>query len=382
MCPGNCKEVFGGRKGGNPQMKILLTLPRMDSGGVETHIDYLARGFLKEGLQVVLVCKEGRKVKDLKKAGVIFRALDVASQSILTLPHRIKKMEKIIEEEKVDLVHAHSRVPAWIGYYAARRKGVPFITTAHGQYSLHLGSKVMALGTRVIAVSDTVAGYLQKGWNIPGEKFQIIPEGIDPAQFILPSAEGEKVRQELGIGKDDMVIGTVGRMTSVKGHRYLIEAFSLLEEDCKLLLVGDGRKRAELGKLAIKLDIRDRVIFAGDREDVPRFLGAMDIYVQSSLAEGLGLAALEAMAAGLPVILTRCGGLADQVRAEQEALLVPPGESCAMAKAIKNLIMNEELRRKLSSGGRELVRARFSPEVMINETIKVYREVLQGKGGI
>lgn len=362
-------------------MKILLTLPRMNSGGVETHIDYLVRGFLKEGLQVVLVCKEGRKLKDLKEEGVIFRALDVASQSILTLPSRIRKMKRIIEEEKVDIVHAHSRVPAWIGFYAARRAGVPFITTAHGQYSLHPGSKVMAWGTRVIAVSETVASYLQKGWNIPGEKFDIIPEGIDLDRFTLPPAEGEKARQETGIEKEELVIGTVGRLTSVKGHRYLLEAFALLEEDCKLLLVGEGRKRVELEKLAHKLGIQDRVVFAGDRADVPRFLGAMDIYVQSSLAEGLGLAALEAMAAGLPVILTRCGGLADQVRAEQEALLVPPGESGAMAKAIKNLIMNEELRGKLSRGGRELVRARFSPEVMINETIKVYREVLQGKGG-
>ncbi len=362
-------------------MKILLTLPRMNSGGVETHIDYLARGFLKEGLQVVLVCKEGRKVKDLKKEGVIFRSLDVASQSILTLPSRIRAMEKIIGEERVDIVHAHSRVPAWIGYYAARRAGVPFITTAHSQYSLHLGSKVMVWGTRVIAVSDTVASYLQKGWNIPGEKFEIIPEGIDIDRFILPTAEGEKARQELGIEKEELVIGTVGRMTSVKGHRYLLEAISLLEEDCKLLLVGGGRKRDELEKFAHKLGVQDRVVFAGDRADVPRFLEAMDIYVQSSLAEGLGLAALEAMAAGLPVILTRCGGLADQVREKQEALLVPPGEASSIAKAIKQLILSEELREKLGSRGRELVRVGFSPEVMINETINVYREVLQEKGG-
>ena len=360
-------------------MKVLLTLPRLDSGGVETHIEYLSRGLLRAGVEVVLLSSGGYRVENLIKEGVKFYRLDVKSKNILTLPLRIRKLQRIMEKEGVDLVHAHSRVPAWIGYYAARRMDIPFLTTAHSQYSPGAGSRVMGYGQPVIAVSKTVARHMEKNFGVPPEKLVTVPEGIDVEGYRPQKGDRERVRKKLGLSEEEMIIGNVARFSTLKGHRFLIEAFARINAPGYLLLVGSGRKRKFLEGLARNLSIDRRVIFAGEQKDVVPYLAAMDIYVQSSLEEGLGLAAIEAMAAGVPVVLTRCGGLSEEVEEGREALLVPPGETAPLADRMRTLLEDSALREKIARNGRDLALRRFDIKPMLEETLKVYQRILQGK---
>lgn len=367
-------------------MRILLTLPELNSGGVESHVFDLARALKKDGHHIVVVSAGGQKVDDLKKAGVVHYQLDVKSKSLYTVLRAIRSMKKIIKNEDIQVVHAHSRVPAWIGYYAARKEKVPFLTTAHSQYSIHLGSKSMVKGERIIVVSQTVADHLHHGFQIPYEKMVHIRPAVDIQYFARGSDFRIRTREELGIKEEEMIIGNVARLTRLKGHQYLLQATAIIKDKLesdkqkskyRLLIVGDGSKKDELMGLAEELGIKDMVIFVGDRNDIPQLLAAMDIFVLSSINEGLGLSAVEAMAAKKPVVLTDCCGVAKDITDGQEGLIVPTAEPDKMASSIYQLSQQHKLRENLAKQGNSFVKNNFSISKMVEDTIILYHSLIK-----
>lgn len=366
-------------------MRILLTLPELNTGGVESHVFDLACALKEEGHHIFVVSAGGQKVAALKKAGVIHYQLDVESKSLHKVFKAIKSMKKIIKDEDIQLVHAHSRVPAWIGYYAARKAKVPFVTTAHSQYSIHLGSKSMVKGERIIVVSHAVADHLHQGFNIPYDRLVLIPPAIDINAFARGSEYRNRTREELGIKENEIVIGNVARLTEIKGHQYLLQAAGLIRDKLKsdkqrnvyrFLIVGDGNKKDELEELAEELNIKDMIIFTGERKDIPALLAAMDIFVLCSLKEGLGLSVVEAMAANKPVILTACGGLAEQITDGQEALLVPVADPYVLACKIFYLSREHELMKRLAEKGYNFAKDNFSMSKMVEDTIRFYQSII------
>lgn len=363
-------------------MKVLLALPYFSTGGVESHTEYLCRGFLNRGLKVVLVAKGGDRIPTLLKAGASFAAIDVKSNSPFTLPFRITALQRVINDTKVDLVHAHSRVPAFIGYYASRIAGIPFVTTAHSQYSPHLGSKVMGWGQQVIAVSPMVGHHLQAKLGVSPTKIKVIEEGIDLDYFAERRNFGQKIRADWQIPADYFVFGQVSRLTFLKGQDLLLKALALLqatnwrEGKWTAILVGDGSRAKHLQKLTHRLNLTDKVKFCGEQTDIASYLSAMDMFILTSTREGWGLAAMEAMAAGLPVIMTKCGGISAAVNPDQEAVILEARSVEDLAATMIGLGEDEILRQKIAKAGQEFVRDRYNLDVMIDKTLAVYESLL------
>lgn len=237
---------------------------------------------------------------------------------------------------------------------------------------------------RYIAVSRDVAARLRRSFRIPLAKIRVVHNGIDPARFrqapvlALEGGSGAPTPAlEGGSGGATArpVVLTAARLISQKGHIHLLEAAARIPE-ALFQLAGDGPERASLEAKARELGVNDRVRFLGYREDVPALLASCDLFVLPSLYEGLPLAMLEAMAAGKPVIASAIGGIDEAVVHDETGILVPPADPAALAGAIRQVLFNPPLARRLGAAGRARVERDFSAESMVQGVVRVYDEVL------
>jgi len=234
----------------------------------------------------------------------------------------------------------------------------------------------------VAAISSKVADALGEA-GVARDHLRIIPSGVDGHHFRpASSSEREAARSRLGIKQEDFLVGTVGMLEARKGHRYLIEAIAKLNRTVgeapriKFAIAGDGAMRDELANLARELGIANDTLFLGMIGDSRQLLDALDVFVFPSLKEGLGVALLEAMACGLPVVATRAGGVVDIVEDNRSGLLVAPRDSGSIADAIASLANDAPRRSQLGSGARVRVSENFSMDAMTRQTIDLYRTCL------
>jgi len=301
-----------------------------------------------------------------------------------------------LEAHPTAVLHTHFGPACYAGIAAAVQRGVPVLV-----HSIHSGltaiqqaralppvSRVLAtlrtsLPCRVFAVSQGVRrGYAALG--IRNTKFRVRYIGVP-----LGAAERARqaVRQEFGLRRDDIVVACIAFHGPIKGVDVLLRALAEMAGRCPALRVlqigGESRpgETAELQALAAELGVSQRVIWAGLRNDVPDLLAACDIYCQPSRAEGLGLAILEAMAAGLPVAATSVGGIPEAVVDEGTGLLVPPEDPPALASALQRLGDDAALRRSLGQAGRERVRENFDLRVQTARLVDDYEYCLDTMAG-
>jgi glycosyltransferase involved in cell wall biosynthesis len=199
------------------------------------------------------------------------------------------------------------------------------------------------------------------------------------------AARGDRadVRAELGVAPDAALIGAVGRLTADKGGQdVLIRAVGRVRETCpqvRLVMVGDGPLRPGLEQLTAQLGLTGTVIFTGLRSDVPRLLGALDVFVLPSEREALPVAVLEAMAAGLPLVATRVGGIPEVVEDGATGFLVPPGDVAAMHCVLERLTGDPALAARLGAAGQAHVQAHFTVQQMVRQVERLYDQLAQRK---
>jgi sugar transferase (PEP-CTERM/EpsH1 system associated) len=227
-----------------------------------------------------------------------------------------------------------------------------------------------------VTVSRDLGRWLVEDIGISGHKVMSICNGVDTERF-SPGGR-QAARAALGIGPESIVIGTVGRLDPVKDHVGLLQAFSQLAADPRALLVivGDGPTRATLAATAAGLGLGGRVRLLGERDDVPAVLTGFDIFVLSSIAEGMSNAILEAMATGLPVVATRVGGNPELVADGSSGFLVEPGSPAALADALRRYLGDPGLLARHGRAARELAQAEFSLERMVGEYGQLYGRLL------
>jgi glycosyltransferase involved in cell wall biosynthesis len=221
-----------------------------------------------------------------------------------------------------------------------------------------------------------VARYYIEELGIPAQHVHVIANGVDMDQFSVPSRES---RSGLGLSTDDVVFGVVGRLEPEKDHRTLLQAFRALIDHgrpARLLVIGDGSLRGELESCSRTLGLERNVTFLGARTDIPKVLAALDVFVLSSVHEGVPLAVIEAMGAGKPVIATDIGGLRLLVKPSINGLLVPTGNPAALEAAMRELTLNPTLRQEMGVRSRQIARDSFSVSTMINRYQEVYESVL------
>jgi glycosyltransferase involved in cell wall biosynthesis len=248
---------------------------------------------------------------------------------------------------------------------------------------LQIERVLSAITDRLIALTDAERqDHLDRDVG-KADRFAVVPSGIDRERFGLARAQGKQQPEWFGCPPDALIVGSVGWLTDIKGHKYLIEAISKLKQNfpaLHLVIVGSGDRQEALLKLAELLGLRDTVHLLGHRDDVEACLAGMDLFVLPSLNEGMGRALVEAMAAGLPVIASRVGGIPAVISHEQTGLLVPPGNADALADAIRRLLDRPDWARQLGLAAGRSVDSRYGSRSMVRVIESIFAEALSARG--
>jgi len=373
---------------------VLQIIPKLETGGAERTTVDMAAALKAAGWRALVVSEGGRMVPELETAGGEHLHLPAASKSPLTILANAVRLKRIITEQKVALVHARSRAPAWSALLAARLAGVPFVTTYHGIYragnaAKRLYNSVMVKGDAVIANSEWTAERIRADYGrVP--RLAVIPRGVDLEVFDPAAVAPERVgslREQWGAQNSDLVVLLPGRLTRWKGQGVLIEALATLKRAGRLphlvvVLAGDAQGRdsyaAELRHAVSEAGLKEVVALPGHVSDMAAAYLAADIVVSASTKpEPFGRVPVEAGAMGRPVIATDHGGARETVIGEVSGLLIPPSDAAALAGALERLIaLGPEGRAAMGAKGRAQVRERFTRARMCADTIALYRELL------
>ncbi len=233
----------------------------------------------------------------------------------------------------------------------------------------------------VIAISEGVKRVLVQG-GLDSARVPVVPSGIDFSVY-KTDLPRNYLHKECGFEPGDYLVGIVAQLEDHKGHRYLIDAANILKaktRKVKIVVVGEGSLRMELTKQAQTLNVKDLVYFMGFRDDIPRILASLDLFVLSSHLEGLGSSIMDAMACRLPVVATRTGGIPELVKNGETGLLVPPRNPEALAEAILTLYRDRRQAARLAQAGCDFVHKHFSAEAMADKTVAVYDKLAAAKG--
>ncbi len=277
-------------------------------------------------------------------------------------PANIGAIEALIQTHRIDIVHLHGYSAANFGRIAARRQGIKNVVHEHAILKLqphqYLADWLLRQKTdAAIAVSPAVREFMIHGRHVPAEKIQVIGNGIDTAQFEEPSSDKiARMKQKYGIPSEKKIIGTLTRFRAEKGNRYLIEAMPEIHEahpEVVCVLFGEGPLRAELEKLATDLHVQQQVLFPGFVSDIYNAYYMFDVIVIPSVSEGFGLALVEAMAAGRPVVASQVGGMKDIIEDGKTGLFVPPADAGAIAQAVNRYFDDDTMAAHISASARE-----------------------------
>ena len=314
-------------------LKVLQLLPALNSGGVERGTLEIARALVTAGHESVVLSKGGRMVEQLQHEGSRHLARDLGRKSPATFL-QYRALRRLFEAERFDIVHARSRLPAWVAWLAWR--GMPagarphFVTTVHGMHSVSRYSAIMCAGERVIAVSDTVRDYIRTHYppsrwpHLADERITVIPRGIDPAEFprdYQPSDEWlVRFHAEFPQIAGRKVLTLPGRLTRLKGHHDFISLVARLVGEgldvAGLIVGGEDPKRPGYAK-EIRARVQaeglgERIVFTGHRSDVREIYAVSDCVLSlSSTPESFGRTVLEPLAMGRPVVGYAHGGVAE-----------------------------------------------------------------------
>lgn len=371
----------------NPKPTICQVLHTLTVGGAEVLADRLARR-LADRYRFVFAC--------LDEQGLLGRNLAEAGFTVAVLGRRpgvdlrcMAALWKFWKEQGVDLVHAHQYTPFFYAM-AARRLGrrPPVLFTEHGRFwpdyprrkRMLFNRLVLRRRDRVVGVGEAVRRALITNEGIPADRASVIYNGVD---FHLADAADDRaaVRQELGIGPETLLVLQIARLDYLKDHATAIRAIERVAKsraNVRLVLVGDGPERGKIEDEIARRGVASSVQLLGLRTDVTRLLQGADIFVLSSISEGIPVTFLEAMAARLPIVSTNVGGVPEVVLPEQTGMLVPAGDDEAMAESLLRLADDAPLRERLGLCGRERVEQFFSQEQMHAGYQACYEEMLHG----
>ncbi|HEY9080444.1 glycosyltransferase family 4 protein [Magnetovibrio sp.] len=379
-----------------PPVTILQVLPALGgSGGVERGTVEIAGCISAQGWGSLVASNGGERVYQLQRAGADHFQLPLHSKNPLTIYANISKLEKLIKEQGVDIVHARSRAPAWSAYYACQRTGTAFVTTFHGTYSVGTALKrfynsIMTRGDRVIAISKFIAGHLKQMYGAPGDKIRIIHRGVDLDSFNAGLVSAERVvklSQTWRLEDGYPVVMLPGRLTRWKGQAVFIEAIAALgRNDIRCVLVGSDQGRTgyrkELERLIEQNGLSSVVRIFDHCDDMPAAYMMADVVVSASTdPEAFGRVVIEAQALGRPVVAPDHGGACETIIEGQTGWLFPPGDKAALAEALRSaLSLDEDGRRAFAERALTSVREHFSKDAMCEKTLNVYREVLRERG--
>jgi glycosyltransferase involved in cell wall biosynthesis len=296
----------------------------------------------------------------------------------------LRDLLSLIQERQVAILHAHEFYMNTLGLAASRLTGVPLVATVHGRnyYADRLRRRLAyrligRFAGKMVTVSQNLRHFLVERTGIPPEHIRVVPNGVSVDE--APSRDKiSEIRKALELDQQTLVVGTVGRLDPVKGHRYLIDAAVSVIQRCPravFLIAGRGENQVELERQARQLGVASQIRFLGHREDVRELLEIYDVFTLPSLSEGMPLALLEAMAAGVPCVASRVGGIGEVIADEETGLLVRPRDSQALARSILWLLNDPTFAKQMGAAGRQFVARRYSVPCMVQAYQDIYEEL-------
>ncbi len=364
-------------------MNILFIANHLNVGGISSYLFTLSSGLKRKGHNVYLASSGGDGMDKFRKAGIAHIRVPLRTKNEIS-PKIILSFFKLsaqVRKLNIDLLHSNSRTTQVLGNLLSRYQDIPHIFTCHGFFKPKLSRRLFPCwGEAVIAISQQVKEHLIFDFKLSELKINVINNGIDTGNFGDFSAR-EKMRKALGVN-DSLLVGIIARLSDVKGHSYLIQAMQTVIKSfpcAKLLIVGEGKMKPALVKQVNDLGIKENVLFLAETENTRDALAAMDIFVMPSLQEGLGLALMEAMAQGLPVVGSAVGGIKSLIQDKLNGLLVEPADQAELAEAMIKLLGDRSMRRDLGEQARKFIMGSFSQEKMVNQTEGVYKQCLKEK---
>jgi len=381
--------------GGRPPV-VLQVLPALSVGGAELDCLDIATALSASGYTSLVTSAGGPMSVDLERRyGARHIQLPLLSRSPWAIYRNIDRLCEVIRQEKVDILHVRSRAVAWSGYFAARRMGVPLVTTFHAAYNfsatpglkqLKKGyNSVMASGDRVIAISDFIRRHIMAEYKIGWSQLRVIPRGIDVSVFDpdrVSAARMVALAENWRLPDDLPIILLPGRLTRLKGHMLLLQALALLKRPVLCLLVGSDAGRAayrqETEALARRLGVDNRLHIVGNCRDMAAAYKLADVVVSASTdPEGFGRVTAEALAMGRPVVAPNHGAAPEQIISGQTGWLFAPGNAADLADKLElALSLDADSRARLRDRAMAVVREKFTVQQMTGSTLALYRELL------
>lgn len=382
---------------------ILQIIPELEAGGAERTAVDIAEGLAHVGARALVATEGGRLVGELQAKGGIWLPFPAATKNPISMLRNVGKLAKLCRKEKVSLIHARSRAPAWVALGAARRLNVPFVTTYHGSYSGRssvkvLYNSVMARGDVVIANSHYTGDLIRSLYPIADGRVCVIHRGTDFLSFSPSAVAPERVealRRAWNVAPHERVVLLAARLTGWKGQKVLIEAAAKLRDagitDATYILAGDPQGRdsyvRELDNLIEVRGLQGIVRRVGHCTDMPAaFLAASVVTVPSTEPEAFGRSAVEAQAMGTPVVVSDLGAVPETVLSppavaphERTGWRIAPDDAGALAEAVgAALSLGASARDALGNRARAHVQRHFSLENMVTSTLDVYSALLEG----
>ncbi len=368
---------------------VCQILHSLHVGGAEVLAARLARR-LRDRYRFLFVCLDelGSLGEELRAEGFPVHVLGRRPGLDWRLALRLAGL---LRRQRVGVIHAHQYTPFF--YAAAARVAgprAPILFTEHGRHFPDCPSRkrlaanrlLLGRGDRVVGVGRAVCEALVRNEGIPAARVGLVYNGIDLDRFASASPGRAAVRRELGLGAGDLVILQVARLDYLKDHATAVRTLRRVvrrRPEAHLVLVGEGPEGPKIRELVAQAGLADRVHFLGLRHDIPRLLAAADLFLLTSVSEGIPLTLIEAMAAGLPVVATRVGGVGEVVEEGRTGLLAPAGDDDGLARHVLRLAGAPDEARAMGRLGRARAEASFSEGVMHERYSELYREMFRGR---
>ncbi|MBD3379911.1 MAG: glycosyltransferase [Candidatus Omnitrophica bacterium] len=366
-------------------MNILLLTTHLNMGGIGIYTVNLARYLNRRGINAGVASGGGDLVRVLDQEGVKHFELDIRTKAEFGIKsfRSVKRIKDIVRKNNFQIIHSQTRVTQVAGRIAGYFCGIPMVTTCHGFFRHRKLSRRLfpCWGNKAIAISRSVQEHLVHDLGVSESDTKVVYNGIELGKYAEYELHKDRsLLKDLELNGEKPVIGTLGRLSPVKGYRFLIKAMEILcskGTDLRLLMIGDGPEKATLERMVSGAGLDGKVVITPGGKPLAKYFGLMDVFCMPSVHEGLGLSLMEAMASGRACIASNIGGLAELVIDGFDGSLVPAGDPEALAEAIEALVEDPEERFRYGWNARAKAMREFSIEKSVEKTISVYEQVLK-----